>query len=40
MAKTDGAANEWIYVPEGTCEKIVGGVVKESKKKAEMKADS
>ena len=40
MAKTDGDANEWIYVPEGTCEKIVGGVVKESKKKAEMKADS
>jgi uncharacterized membrane protein len=24
MAKVDGAADEWIYVPEGTCKKIVG----------------
>ncbi|RTZ72712.1 MAG: DUF2282 domain-containing protein [Gammaproteobacteria bacterium] len=24
----DGAPDEWIYVPEGTCEKIVGGKVK------------
>ncbi|WP_456405206.1 BufA1 family periplasmic bufferin-type metallophore [Thiolapillus sp.] len=24
----DGEADEWIYVPEGTCEKIVGGKVK------------
>lgn len=23
----DGAADEWIFVPEGTCEKIVGGSV-------------
>lgn len=23
----DGAANDWIYVPTGTCEKIVGGTV-------------
>ena len=31
-AKVDGDKNEWVYVPEGTCEKIVGGVVKEAKK--------
>ncbi len=24
----DGGADEWVYVPEGTCEKIVGGKVK------------
>ncbi|MGK7923313.1 MAG: DUF2282 domain-containing protein [Trichodesmium sp.] len=24
MAKVDSDPNEWIYVPEGTCEKIVG----------------
>ncbi len=23
----DGAPDEWIFVPEGTCEKIVGGTV-------------
>lgn len=28
QAKTDGAADEWMYVPEGTCEKIVGGTLK------------
>ncbi len=27
-AKVDNDPNEWIYVPEGTCEKIVGGTVK------------
>ena len=26
-AKTDGDPNEWIYVPKGTCQKIVGGRV-------------
>ncbi len=26
-AKTDGDANEWVYVPAGTCTKIVGGKV-------------
>ena len=31
MAKTDGEAEEWVYVPEGTCEKIVGGTVKAKK---------
>ena len=27
----DGAADEWIFVPEGTCEKIVGGTVVKKK---------
>jgi uncharacterized membrane protein len=27
QAKTDGDPNEWVYVPEGTCTKIVGGRV-------------
>ena len=26
-AKTDGGPDEWVYVPKGTCEKIVGGKV-------------
>jgi uncharacterized membrane protein len=25
QAKTDGDKSEWIAVPKGTCEKIVGG---------------
>ncbi|CAA6806331.1 MAG: Putative signal peptide protein [uncultured Thiotrichaceae bacterium] len=29
MAKTDGDANEWVKLPKGTCEKLVGGVVLE-----------
>jgi len=28
MAKTDNDAEEWVYVPEGTCAKIAGGKVK------------
>jgi uncharacterized membrane protein len=33
-AKTDSDPEEWIYVPEGTCEKIVGGkVIKPEPKK-------
>lgn len=32
MATKDGDKEEWIYVPEGTCNKIVGGTVKVSKK--------
>lgn len=32
QAKKDGDPDEWIYVPEGTCEKIVGGRVKQAKK--------
>lgn len=27
-AKKDGDPNEWLYVPTGTCDKIVGGKVK------------
>ena len=27
QAKKDGDANEWVYVPTGTCAKIVGGSV-------------
>lgn len=27
QSTTDGAADEWIFVPEGMCEKIVGGTV-------------
>lgn len=30
MAKVDADPNEWIYVPEGTCNKIVNGRVKAS----------
>lgn len=25
MAETDGDAHEWVAVPKGTCDKIVGG---------------
>jgi uncharacterized membrane protein len=25
QAKVDGAGDEWVYVPKGTCDKIVGG---------------
>ena len=31
MSKADGAAEEWLYVPEGTCAKIPGGKVKAKK---------
>jgi len=27
QAAKDGMADEWVYVPEGTCSKIVGGTV-------------
>lgn len=27
QASTDRAADEWIYVPKGTCDKIAGGKV-------------
>ena len=27
MADKDSDPNEWVYVPEGTCDKIVGGEV-------------
>jgi len=38
QAKVDADPNEWVYVPEGTCEKIVGGTVKAAKKKAEAES--
>ena len=28
QAKTDGHPEEWVFVPAGTCDKIVGGTVK------------
>ena len=31
QAKSDGDPEEWVYVPEGTCAKIVGGTVKAKK---------
>ncbi len=33
QSTVDGDANEWVYVPEGTCNKIVGGKVKPAKAK-------
>jgi len=30
QAAKDGDKEEWVYVPAGTCEKIVGGTVKKS----------
>ena len=32
QAKKDSDPNEWIYVPEGVCKKISGGVVWKKKK--------
>lgn len=37
-AEVDSDPNEWVYVPEGTCDKIVGGTVKEAP--AEAKAEN
>ena len=31
QAKMDSTAGEWIKLPKGTCEKIAGGMVLESK---------
>ncbi len=31
QAKTDADADEWVYLPKGTCEKIPGGKVKATK---------
>jgi uncharacterized membrane protein len=27
LSKEDASENEWVYVPEGTCEKLAGGKV-------------
>jgi len=35
QAKTDSAPNEWIFVPKGTCDKIVGGSLKTGDEKAQ-----
>ena len=32
QSKKDGDPEEWVYVPEGTCEKLVGGKVKKAAK--------
>ncbi len=32
MAKTDSMAEEWLYVPTGTCAKIPGAKLKPAKK--------
>jgi uncharacterized membrane protein len=32
QSSADGDAEEWVYVPEGTCTKLVGGTVKAAKK--------
>ena len=34
-ATADNDPNEWVYVPEGTCDKIVGGTVKGEKKESQ-----
>ncbi len=34
-SKESGASNEWVYLPEGTCEKIVGGSIKPKTDSAE-----
>ena len=31
QAKSDNLDIEWVYVPEGTCEKLTGGVVAKKK---------
>lgn len=30
QAKTDADPEEWMYLPAGTCEKIVGGIKRDS----------
>ncbi|WP_127716874.1 DUF2282 domain-containing protein [Halobacteriovorax sp. HLS] len=32
QAKVDNDPKEWVYVPQGVCEKLAGGVVYKSKK--------
>ncbi|HIQ14662.1 MAG TPA: DUF2282 domain-containing protein [Leucothrix sp.] len=33
QSKTDGDTEEWVYVKEGTCEKLAGGKIKVGKAK-------
>jgi len=39
QAKTDADPEEWIYVPEGTCEKIVDAELKEPAPEAEAEEE-
>lgn len=32
QATADNHAEEWVYVPDGTCNKIAGGTIKAAKK--------
>lgn len=34
QSTANGDAEEWVYVPEGTCDKIVGGKIKPSAPKS------
>jgi len=36
LAKVDNDPEEWIKLPKGTCDKIVGGVIKDAKPAAEI----
>ncbi len=38
MAERDSHPEEWVYVPEGTCKKIVGGTVKKPAPKTEAES--
>lgn len=38
-AAKDGDPEEWIYVPEGTCQKVVGGKLIEAAKKEPEKKE-
>lgn len=33
QAKVDSDKEEWLYVPKGTCDKIVGGMIVKAEKK-------
>jgi len=37
LAKKDGDEDEWLYVPKGTCKKLVGGKEKDKKDKDKYK---
>ncbi|HAC65403.1 MAG TPA: hypothetical protein DCF68_18205 [Cyanothece sp. UBA12306] len=39
-AKVSGDPNEWIYVPAGTCQKIVGATLKQAAPEADNNSDS
>lgn len=34
QAKTDADIKEWVYLPKGICERLVGGMTKEQAEKA------